>query len=150
MVFSIEGRGRSVERAFRGRPEACAGSAGAPVFHPSAGYVIATGEQHSVREFVEASAQALGMNLTWRGSGLSEQAVDEKGRVVVAVDPRYMRPAEVDALLGDATQAREKLGWRPKTTFAHLVQEMVTEDLSAAEREALIRRKGYASFARAE
>ncbi|MDP9268934.1 MAG: GDP-mannose 4,6-dehydratase [Acidobacteriota bacterium] len=113
-------------------------------------YVIATGEQHSVREFVEASAAALGMKLTWRGSGLGEQGVDEKGRVIVAIDPRYMRPAEVESLLGDATKARTKLGWRPKVTFPQLVEEMAAADLKHAEREALARRSGYVSFARAE
>lgn len=113
-------------------------------------YIIATGEQHSVREFVETAASELGMKLRWKGSGLDEQGVDENGRRIVAIDPRYMRPAEVDALMGDATKAREKLGWRPKTTFVQLVREMVAEDLNAAEREALIRRNGYASFARAE
>lgn len=113
-------------------------------------YVIATGEQHSVREFVEAAAAELGMTIEWRGSGVDERgywvdAPDEarRHRPAVAVDPRYFRPTEVDELLGDPTKAREKLGWRPRATFRELVSEMVREDLQAAERDALIRRNGY-------
>ena len=110
-------------------------------------YVIATGEQHSVREFVDASARQLGMNIGWEGEGVHEQGIDsETGRCVVAVDPRYFRPAEVDTLLGDATKARTRLGWQPRTSFAELVAEMVREDLKGAERDELCRREGFQTF----
>jgi GDPmannose 4,6-dehydratase len=98
-------------------------------------YVIATGEQHSVREFVEAAAAELGMKLAWKGKGKEEKGVWE-GRGVVEVDSRYYRPAEVDTLLGDASKARKKLGWKPKTGFRQLVQEMARADLEIAQREA--------------
>jgi GDPmannose 4,6-dehydratase len=93
-------------------------------------FVIATGEQHSVREFVELAARELGFGVEWRGSGVDEQGVDlATGRVIVRVDPRYFRPAEVEALLGDATEARRLLGWTPQTTFGELVREMVESDI---------------------
>jgi len=98
-------------------------------------YVIATGIQYSVREFVRAAAQALGMTLTFEGEGLDEVAKDEAGKTVVAVNPRYFRPAEVETLLGDAAKAREKLGWTPEISFEQLVQEMAEADLEAAKRE---------------
>jgi len=98
-------------------------------------FVIATGEQHSVREFVNLAAEEMGMDLTWRGHGLEEQAFDAQGRCVVAVDPAYFRPSEVDSVVGDAGKARTKLGWRPKTTFREIVAEMAAADLRAAERE---------------
>jgi len=97
-------------------------------------YVVATGEQHSVREFVVAAAKELGMKLEWKGKGRSEAAVWE-GRKIVEVDPRYYRPAEVDTLLGDASKARKKLGWRPKIGFKQLVQEMARADLELAHQE---------------
>ena len=110
-------------------------------------YVIATGEQHSVREFVEASAKQLGMSIDWEGEGVREQGIDSvTGNCVVAIDPRYFRPAEVDTLLGDATKARTRLGWQPRTSFAELVAEMVREDLKAAERDELCRREGFQTF----
>ena len=105
--------------------------------------VIATGEQHSVREFVDAAARELGMAITWRGKGAQEQGVDDRGRVVVAVDPNYFRPAEVDTLLGDASRARAALGWSPRVSFAELVSEMARADLKTAERDALMSRHGY-------
>lgn len=108
-------------------------------------FVIATGEQHSVREFVEAAAEELGMTLRWTGSGVDERGYDENGRCIVAVDPRYFRPTEVETLLGDASRAREKLGWQPRTRFAELVSEMVREDLSEAQRDELVKRHGYAT-----
>lgn len=108
-------------------------------------FVIATGEQHSVREFVEAAAAELGMTLRWTGSGVEERGYDENGRCIVAVDPRYFRPTEVETLLGDASKAREKLGWQPRTRFAELVSEMVREDLSEAQRDELVKRHGYAT-----
>jgi len=109
-------------------------------------YVIATGEQHSVREFINLSADLLGMKLTWKGSGADEKATNEKGDVVVCVDPRYFRPTEVETLLGDATRARQELGWTPHTTFRELVEEMVREDLAIAERDALVKRHGFTAY----
>ncbi len=98
-------------------------------------YVIATGEQHSVREFVDLAAQALGMQLRWSGSGIDEKAYDtSSGRCVVEIDPRYFRPTEVDTLVGDASRARQALGWTPATTFRELVQEMAMRDLEEARR----------------
>lgn len=109
-------------------------------------YVIATGEQHSVREFVDLSAKFLGMDITWQGSGAEEKGVDKDGNVIVAVDPRYYRPTEVETLLGDATRARTELGWEPTVKFRDLVKEMVEEDLKTAERDALVRKHGYSVF----
>jgi GDPmannose 4,6-dehydratase len=110
-------------------------------------FVIATGEQHSVREFVTRAGAELGMNVEWRGSGLEEQGVDTKsGRTIVKVDPRYFRPTEVDTLLGDSTKARTKLGWKPEISFAQLVEEMVAEDLSIARRDAVVAREGFKTY----
>ena len=106
-------------------------------------FVIATGEQHSVREFVEAVCKELDIKLSWRGTGVKEKGLDAKGRRIVAVDPRYFRPAEVDALLGDASKARKKLGWKPKVKFRELVTEMVGEDYKLAERDELVKRHGH-------
>jgi GDPmannose 4,6-dehydratase len=109
-------------------------------------FVIATGVQYSVREFVEIAAAELGIAVNWKGTGVDEVGFDGSGRRIVAVDPRYFRPAEVETLLGDATKAREKLGWTPRTTFAELVKEMVHEDLRSAERDELIKKHGYKAF----
>jgi GDPmannose 4,6-dehydratase len=109
-------------------------------------FVIATGEQHSVREFVDATAVELGIAIAWRGTGVEEAGYDATGRKIVAVDPRYFRPTEVDTLLGDPGKARAKLGWSARTSFADLVAEMAREDLRIAERDALIRRHGHKSF----
>lgn len=109
-------------------------------------YVIATGEQHSVREFVELAAAEVGIEVTWIGQGVNEKGIDQRGNVIVAVDPRYFRPAEVDSLLGDATKAREKLGWIPKSSFTELVREMIREDLDSAERDELVKRNGYKAY----
>jgi GDPmannose 4,6-dehydratase len=113
---------------------------------PAADFVIATGVQHSVREFVDAAAAELGMKISWRGKGAKEKGYDVKGRVIVAVDPRYYRPAEVDTLLGDAAKARRQLKWKPRVAFRQLVAEMAREDLKAAERDALVGRHGYLAY----
>lgn len=110
-------------------------------------YVIATGEQHSVRDFVIRAGEHLKMRIEWRGKGLEEQGVDTRtNKVVVRVDARYFRPTEVDALLGDASKARRVLGWRPEISFDDLVTEMVKHDLDLARRDALIKREGFKSF----
>jgi len=106
-------------------------------------FVIATGEQHSVREFVELVATELGMKITWKGKGVDKVGMDQNGRAIVQVDPRYFRPAEVETLLGDPAKARKKLGWRHETGFKELVEEMVREDLKDAERDELCHREGY-------
>ncbi|HEU0199641.1 MAG TPA: GDP-mannose 4,6-dehydratase, partial [Burkholderiaceae bacterium] len=109
-------------------------------------FVIATGQQRSVQEFVNAAAAELGMELRWAGKGVDQHALDAKGNRVVAVDPRYFRPTEVDSLLGDFSKAREKLGWTPKISFDELVGEMVREDLKSAERDELVKRHGFRPF----
>ncbi|MCX5871349.1 MAG: GDP-mannose 4,6-dehydratase [Deltaproteobacteria bacterium] len=106
-------------------------------------FVIATGVQYSVRDFVNAAAKELGMSIRWDGVGMDEKGYDHSGKCIVAVDPRYFRPAEVETLLGDPTKAKEKLGWTPKITFDELVAEMVREDLKAAERDELVKKHGY-------
>ena len=113
-------------------------------------YVIATGQQYSVRDFVSAVAGEFGLSIRWTGSGVDERGFDEKGRCIVSVDPRYFRPTEVETLLGDASKARNELGWQPKTTFKELVTEMAQEDLRLAERDDLVRKAGYRLFNRAE
>ena len=113
-------------------------------------YVISTGEQHSVRDFINITAELLDMKLEWQGSGIDEVAVDEEGKVVVSVDPAYFRPTEVATLLGDASKARRQLGWAPRTSFAELVREMVEADYTSARREALVRAHGYDSPERHE
>ena len=109
-------------------------------------YVIATGVQYSVREFVEAAAREIGINVRWDGQGLDEKGYDDDGKCIVAVDPRYFRPTEVETLLGDASKARTQLGWTPKISFHELVSEMVREDLKAAERDELVKRHGYSAY----
>jgi GDPmannose 4,6-dehydratase len=104
-------------------------------------FVIATGQQHSVREFVEATAAELGMRIRWQGKGENEKGYDASGRAIVAVDPRYYRPAEVDTLLGDAAKARRLLGWKPRVSFRKLVAEMARADLREAERDQLVRQR---------
>ncbi len=102
-------------------------------------FVIASGEQHSVREFVEAAAAAIGIAIAWRGEGAGETGHDARsGECIVRIDPRYLRPAEVETLLGNADKARKKLGWRPTVTFRELVAEMADKDLRLAEREKLL------------
>jgi GDPmannose 4,6-dehydratase len=110
-------------------------------------YVIATGEQYSVRRFVETAGNALGMRIEWKGKGVDEHGVDAgSGNTVIRIDPRYFRPTEVDTLLGDASKARAELGWKPQITFETLVEEMVRDDLALAERDALIAAEGYTVF----
>jgi GDPmannose 4,6-dehydratase len=109
-------------------------------------YVIATGEQHSVREFVNLAANFLELDVRWEGSGVEEKGLDRNGNIIVAVDPRYYRPTEVETLLGDASRARRELGWEPQVKFRELVKEMAEEDLKAAEKDALVRKHGYSVF----
>lgn len=114
-------------------------------------FVIATGEQHSVREFVQRAGEVLGMQIEWRGSGVDEQGIDvASGRTIVKVDARYFRPTEVDTLLGDPSKARQKLGWQADTSFATLVKEMVEADRDAARRDALVAREGFRTYQRHE
>jgi GDPmannose 4,6-dehydratase len=108
-------------------------------------YVIATGQQLSVREFIKTAAEMLEMHLTWTGRGLEEKACDGDGKVVVSVDPAYFRPTEVETLLGDPGKARRQLGWEPRTSFLELVREMVDADYNSALKDALIRDHGYES-----
>ena len=99
-------------------------------------FVLSTGETRSVREFVELAFAEVGRSIEWRGKGIQETGVDRmSGKTVVRIDPAYFRPTEVDSLIGDSSKAREKLGWKPKTSFAQLVKEMVAGDLEAAKRE---------------
>lgn len=133
-------------------------------------FAIATGEQHSVRDFVNLAARELGLKLRWEGSGVEETGIVDEilpqgsavcdrrktldpdandlkpGDVIVRVDPRYFRPTEVETLLGDATKAHERLGWKPKTSFAELVREMVCADLEEAQRDALCKTEGFKTF----
>jgi GDPmannose 4,6-dehydratase len=106
-------------------------------------FVIATGEQHSVREFITIAAEKLEMKIHWQGKGIDEKGFDEQERLIVAVDQRYFRPAEVETLLGNPAKARAKLGWTPKTSFDQLVTEMVTSDYELAKRDALVQSRGY-------
>ncbi len=108
-------------------------------------FVIATGVQYSVRDFVTIAAKEVGIELTWQGEGVNETGTDQRGNVIVRVDPRYFRPAEVETLLGNPAKAKEKLGWVPKISFGELVAEMMLEDLKSAEKFALIKRHGYKS-----
>ncbi|SEK26353.1 GDP-mannose 4,6-dehydratase [Nitrosovibrio tenuis] len=119
--------------------------------HPE-DFVIATGIQYSVRDFVNAAAEELGMHISWDGEGPEEVGMiapvstNCAPRVIVRVDPRYFRPTEVETLLGDPTKAREKLCWAPRTSFKELVREMVREDLKSAERDELVKKHGFAAY----
>src|SRR5512140_2235167 len=106
-------------------------------------YVIASGQQYSVRQFVEAAAHEVGVRVRWKGEGVEEKGLDETGRCIVAVDPRYFRPTEVETLLGDATKAHRKLGWKPRITVQQLAHEMIAADLIEARRDALAREHGF-------
>ena len=109
-------------------------------------FVIASGEQHSVREFVDAAAAEVDISITWQGNGVEEKGYDAEGNCIVAVDERYFRPSEVETLLGDATKAQQKLGWTPKISFKELVAEMMREDLKSAERDELVKKHGYPTY----
>ncbi len=109
-------------------------------------FVIATGEQHSVRDFVDLAAKEAGITIKWKGKGEHEKGYDGRGRCIVAVDPRYFRPTEVESLLGDPSKAKKKLGWVPKIRFHELVAEMMREDLRAAERDELVKKHGFAAY----
>lgn len=124
--------------------------------HPE-DFVIATGVQYSVRDFVNAAAKELGITLEWQGHGMEETGTVTQlarpelsslttGQIIVRVDPRYFRPTEVETLLGDPSKAKTKLGWTPKVTFKELVSEMMQEDLKSAQRDELVRHHGYASY----
>ena len=124
-------------------------------------FVIASGVQHSVREFVEEASAELGIHLRWEGQGVDEIGIvdsygdkgkklsakgPEEGQIIVRVDPRYFRPTEVESLLGDASKAKRELGWEPKISFKELVREMVLADLEGAKRDALVEKHGFKSF----
>ena len=114
-------------------------------------YVISTGKQHSVREFIELAAKEAGISIQWEGQGLKEKGIDTKtGSEVVCIDPRYFRPTEVDTLLGDSSKARQQLGWEPKTTFEEFVKEMVAMDLLEAEKGELCLQEGFQTYKQAE
>jgi len=118
-------------------------------------YVIATGEQYSVRDFIEHAVEHLGIKLAWEGTGLDEvgrvaETTDSEGPqtgdVIVRIDPRYFRPTEVESLLGDASKAKKQLGWAPKISFSQLVEEMIKEDLEIAQRDAIVAKEGFRVF----
>ena len=109
-------------------------------------FVIATGVQYSVRDFVNAAAKELAIQIRWKGQGAEERGYDANNKVIVAVDPRYFRPTEVETLLGDPSKAKEKLGWQPKITFNDLVAEMVREDYRAAQRDELVKHHGFSAY----
>jgi GDPmannose 4,6-dehydratase len=109
-------------------------------------FIIATGQYHTVREFVELAAQKLGLAIVWQGRGVQEigmARIDGRPRCIVRIDQRYFRPTEVDELLGDPTKAKTRLGWQPRFSFEQLVEEMVAKDLALARRDALVRRRGF-------
>jgi len=109
-------------------------------------FVIASGEQYSVRDFVNAAAEELSIKIQWKGEGVDEKGYNDDEKCIVSVDPKYFRPTEVENLLGDPTKAKEKLGWKTKVKFNELVKEMVAMDLEAAERDELVKRHGYTAY----
>lgn len=111
-------------------------------------FVIATGEQYSVRDFISKAAETLDMKIEWRGTGIEEYAVDDKGKVIVKIDPRYFRPTEVETLLGDPTKAHTKLGWKPQIKFEELVKEMTLADFDQAKKDELIQSHGHKIYNR--
>jgi GDPmannose 4,6-dehydratase len=106
-------------------------------------YVIATGEQHSVREFIEEATKHIDIQITWKGEDSEEKGYDQNNNCIVSIDRKYYRPTEVDTLLGDPTKAKEKLGWSPKVTFKELVKEMIESDLQLAKKDALLKQHGH-------
>ena len=107
-------------------------------------FVIATGESHTVREFVELAFEEVGIKIEWEGKGIDEKGMDKKtGKVIIQLDPRYFRPTEVDILCGDSSKARRELGWKPKLTFKELIKLMVKNDLEINERELYLKNGGY-------
>ncbi len=109
-------------------------------------YVIATGKQYSVREFISVAAEKLGISLEWKGTGIDEKGYSADGKVIVAVDSKYFRPTEVETLLGDASKAKRELGWVPRISFDQLVQEMVEKDLELARKDHLCQEHGFSTF----
>ena len=110
-------------------------------------YVIASGEQHSVREFVEMAFKEVDIEIRWEGKGVDEKGIDSKsGKVLVEVDPSYFRPTEVESLLGDPTKAKKKLGWKPKISFSDMVAEMVREDIQEAKKDEYCKNGGFKTF----
>jgi GDPmannose 4,6-dehydratase len=109
-------------------------------------FVIATGIQYSVRDFVDVAAKELGIIVTWKGEGIDEKGYDSEGNCIIEVDPRYFRPTEVETLLGDPTKAKERLGWSPAVTFQELVSEMVREDFKSAQRDELVKKHGFSAY----
>ncbi len=109
-------------------------------------YVIATGEQHSVKEFIELAAGKLQINLSWKGEGINETGIDQDGNEIIKIDPKYYRPTEVDSLLGDPSKAREELGWKSRYSFEELVSEMIDADMELAKRDDLCKQSGYKTF----
>jgi GDPmannose 4,6-dehydratase len=109
-------------------------------------FVIATGMQRSVRDFVTLAAEVIGIELCWKGHGVDETAMDQSGSTVVAVDPLYFRPTEVETLVGDPSYAHQRLGWKPTVNLEQLVREMVEADLVLAERDKLVKRHGFSAF----
>ena len=110
-------------------------------------FIIASGEQHSVREFVELAAKELGMEILWEGEGVNEigrlKSSNKNDDVIIKIDPKYFRPTEVDTLLGDPSKAQEKLGWKSSTSFSNLIKEMVLSDFKEAEKDHMNEKKGY-------
>jgi len=114
--------------------------------HKPEDFVIATGLQYSVRDFINIAAKELDMTITWSGKGIDEIGKNSAGKTIVKVDPRYFRPTEVETLLGDPSRAKQKLGWIPKISFNELVTEMIREDLKTAERDELVKKHGYGAL----
>jgi GDPmannose 4,6-dehydratase len=114
-------------------------------------YVIATGEQHSVREFIELAGKEVGISIRWEGQGPEEKGIDDSsGNVIVCIDSRYFRPTEVDSLLGNSSKAKKQLGWKARISFKELVKEMVAADLQEAQRDQMVQQKGFRTYIQAE
>jgi GDPmannose 4,6-dehydratase len=110
-------------------------------------FVISTGVQYSVRDFVNLAAKEIGINLKWEGSGTEENGIDvDSNKIIISIDPRYFRPAEVETLLGDSSKAKNKLGWTPKISFQELVKEMSDSDLEEAKKDYLLKKEGFSTF----